>query len=119
VNRDEFETLLGSLAAQYTDACAEELAAIHAEIDRNRQVSDNETWTLYAAYDASLISGKNAEMRKVQCDKTLLSAQGHQQRISDASAAALEHKAATMRRIGIENEIKLWHSWLVSQGGDS
>ena len=118
MSRDEFETLLGSLAAQYTDACAEELAALERETNDQRVLDASEACETNAAYNSGLVSGTNKELRELQVKMALLNDPPHQERVSYANAAILARKAATMRRIGIENEIQLWRSWLASQGGN-
>lgn len=118
MNREEFETLLGSLAAQYADACCEEIEALAAEVDSTRAAKENETCTLGDAYGLGKITGRNAELRKTQLQQALLQAEQHQQLISLRDIAVLARKRASMVRVGIEYEMKLWRSWLASQGGD-
>jgi hypothetical protein len=119
MTRDEFETLLGSLAAQYTEACGTEMAALVVEGETERTLKSNESRLLWHAYDAGLISGKNAEQRKAQASEVLFGSDHHRHCITLHAAAVIARKEATMTRVGIEYEIKLWRAWLASQGGDA
>ena len=115
MTRDDIETLIAQLAAQYQTACEAELEAIKDEMTAQRLFSAAETEALSVAYDAGRITGKNAELRKVQCNEALLVSGHYNTRLSEHELAELERKAATMARIGIENEWKTWRAWLASQ----
>ena len=115
MNQDEFETLLASLAAQYADACQAEMEALANEGSTERLRDSNETAVLFIAYQAGRVSGKNPEQRKVQVEFAL-SEGAHQDYVINAALATLARKRATMFRVGIENESKLWRAWLASQG---
>lgn len=117
MNQDEFETLLASLASQYAEACEQEIEALTVEAAKERAVSMQKTLMLSEAYGLGKITGKNAELRKVQRDNWLLQSVDHQTSVQTRDVAILARKWATMVRIGIENEWKTWRAWLVSQGG--
>ena len=119
MTQDEFEVVVSSLMAQYADVCTDEIAALKAEAKAEQQASGLKTRLLSDAYAIGSINGKNAEQRALQCDEYLLDATAYQADRLIADAAQITRKAASMRRIGVENEIKLWRAWLAGQGGNN
>jgi len=115
---EDFMDQLAALASRYKDACAEELVALSEETQTEHLVAASENGVLVHAYEAGFISGKNAEQRKLQSDEILLKAPGYQMHLSQHNVVVLARKAATMRRIGVENEWKMWRAWLAGQGGN-
>jgi len=119
MNQDEFETLISSLASQYADACNEEIEALKAEMTAQRLFAAAETAALSVAYGSGQITGKNAELRKIQCNEALIASGLYNTRLSQHELAILDRKAATAVRVGVEHEWKLWRAWLASQQGGS
>jgi len=119
MTQDEFETVLSSLASQYTDACADEVAAMEAEVKAERHATGFRVRLLSDAYAIGVISGKNAEQRDLQSAQYLLDATEYQVDCVTADSAQISRKAAMMRRVGVENEWKMWRAWLAGQGGSN
>jgi len=109
---DEFMSQLAALSTQYTDACAEELAAMEAETQAAYRDVDAELEAMAAAHASGEINGKNAELRKLQTQAALRVRPDYTLAVAQHEVAVLARKAATMRRVGIEHEIKLWRAWL-------
>lgn len=118
MNRDDFETLLGSVAAQYEEAYTREIEALRHENRAEYDVLASRVSLLTAAYDAGEIGGRNAEIRSLQKDGVLLASGVHAALVGLHSRLVTVRKAATAERIGIEHEIKLWRAWLASQRSD-
>ena len=115
MNQDEFKTLLASLASQYAEACEDEIEAIKDEMAAQQAFSIPETYVLDAAYGMGKITGKNAELRKVQCNKAMLDDPDYMRRSRQLEAAVLTRKRATAVRVGVEHKWKTWRAWLASQ----
>ena len=115
--QDEFETVLSMMAAQYADACAEEIIALEDEAKNKRHIDNLKTRLQMFAHDSGTISGRNKEMRDLQATSVLEQSETYQQDHRYFDQTVSIRKAATMKRIGIENEWKMWRAWLASQGG--
>lgn len=115
--RDEIETLIAQLAAQYQTACEEEIEALRDEVVNQHAFDDLEARLLLHAYETGAISGKNAEIRKAQSADALQRSQTYVEDRDNLAGLVIARKAATMYRVGVENEWKTWRAWLYSQGG--
>jgi len=116
--QDEYETDLAALVAQYTEACAEEMVAVELEMRTTRQAASRKTALLSIAYEMGEIAGRNAETRQLEADAVLDRNAAYVADIANADRATLDRKVATLKRNGIEMEMKLWRAWLSQSGGD-
>ena len=64
MNRDDFETLLGSVAAQYEEAYTREIEALRHENRAEYDVLASRVSLLTAAYDAGEIGGRNVQLTR-------------------------------------------------------
>jgi 3-methyladenine DNA glycosylase Mpg len=119
MTRDEFETLLGSLSAQYAEASAEEVGALEIESVTKRELDWTEARIVNEAYENGAIYGKNPETRAVQTTSLLQDHPIYRSMVSALEDATTARKLAAATRIGIEYEIKLWRAWLAGRASDA